>query len=138
MYLPVSYTVSKDHQDLCSFVQLNFALDRKVNFWRGGTNYGPHTTNKVLGLNKDSRSTVGLDVRGLIQLLTLPRQLRRDNCYKLKLVRLISASDVKTVPVTQSVSDDFDKSWTQVASGNFGLDLTWRAPEKTTWMENFI
>ena len=61
---------------------------------------------------------------GLIQLLSLPRQLRKDNCYKLQLVRWILAYDVKTVPVTKSVSDSLDKPWTAVAGGNFGLDLT--------------
>ena len=36
------------------------------------------------------------------------------------------------------MSDSLDKPWTAVAGGNFGLDLTWRPPEKTTWIENFI
>ena len=130
--------MAKDHPDLCSFVQVNFALSRKVKFWHGGDSYGNYDTDKLLGMTKHWRNTLGLDVSGLISLLTLPRQLRRDNLYNLKLVRFIQAKDVKTVPVTEEISDGLDMAWTKVASGNFGLDLTWRPPEKTTWSETFI
>jgi hypothetical protein len=138
IYLPVAHSVSKDHPDLCSFVQVNFALDRAIKTWRGGDQFVDHKTEKVLGLGKSAGNTVGLDVAGLIQLLTPPRQLRRDNCYNLRLIKIVSASTIKTVSVTKSFEDRYDKSWLDVAKGNFGLDLTWRPAEKTTWMESFI
>ena len=138
IYLPIAHSVSKDYPNICSFVQVNFALDRTVKIWRGGNEFSGHKTANVLGLGKWAGHTVGLDVTGLIQLLTLPRQLRRDNCYNLKLIKIVSASAIKTVSVTKSFEDRYDKSWLDVAHGNFGLDLTWRPAEKTTWMENFI
>lgn len=51
---------------------------------------------------------------------------------------MASTSAIETVSVTKSFEDRYDKSWLAVAKGNFGLDLTWRAPGKTTWMESFV
>ena len=106
--------------------------------WNGGTTYNDYTTDKILGLKEYRNITLGLDVSGLISLLTLPRQLRRGNCYTLQVVRPVRAQDVKTVPLSKSYVNAWDKAWLDVASGNYGLDLMWRPPEKTTWMENYI
>ncbi|KAI4263565.1 MAG: hypothetical protein L6R42_001292 [Xanthoria sp. 1 TBL-2021] len=40
--------------------------------------------------------------------------------------------------VSKSYSDSPDVSWLTVAKGNYGLDLTWQPPQKSTWQENFI
>ncbi|KAL9631524.1 MAG: hypothetical protein Q9204_004194 [Flavoplaca sp. TL-2023a] len=120
IYIPVAWSVSKDHPDLGSFVQVNFALSkhRQVLAWR-----------RILAL----------DVAGLVQLLTLPRQFRRDNCYNLKLLKLQQSISLQPAqPVTKSYSDGPDLSWIHVANGNFGLDLVWKPPQKYTWTEQFI
>ena len=96
------------------------------------------STDKILGIKTDRARSVGFDVTGLVQLLSLPRQLRRDNCYNLRLIKILDFGWVKTIPVTKSYSDDRDLSWLTVANGNYGLDLTWKPPEKSTWMESFI
>ena len=92
-----------------------------------------------MGLQKNVQRTLALDVTGLIQLLTLPRQLRKDNCYNLKLLKLQQAISLQPDPgVSKSYSDGPDLSWLHVANGNYGLDLTWQPPQKSTWQENFI
>ena len=131
--------MSKDHPDLCSFVQVNFALSRTVKFWHGEGRFDDIKTDKVLGLPKNVHRTLALDIAGLVQLLTLPRQLRRDNCYNLKLLKLQQAISLQPAqPVSKSYSDGPDLSWIHVANGNFGLDLVWQPPQKYTWTEQFI
>ena len=140
VYLPVAHTVSKDHSDLCSFVQVNFSLNRSVKFWTNEQKFTNIVTDEVLGLRVDVHTTLALDVTGLIELLSLPRQLRRDNCYNLKLVKIHKAGLITPVhlKVSKSFSDQDDISWLQVAKGNYGLDLIWQPPQKSTWQENFI
>ena len=135
----MAYSVSKDHPELCSFVQVNFALSRTVKFWHGEGHFKDIKTDAVMGLPKNVQRTLALDVTGLIELLTLPRQLRRDNCYNLKLLKLQQAISLQPDPgVSKTYSDDPDISWLTVANGNYGLDLTWQPPQKSTWQENFI
>ena len=139
IYFPIAYAVDKDHDDLCGYVQLNFALPRKLRVAAGDKGWLSDVwTDKVLGMKSDAFRSVGFDVSGLVQLLTLPRQLRRDNCYNLRLIKMTSAGAIKTISVTKSYNDGPDKSWLTVANGNFGLDLTWKPAEKSTWMESFI
>ena len=42
----------------------------------------------VLGLRMNVHTTLALNVTGLVQLLSLSRQLRRDNCYYLKFIKI--------------------------------------------------
>ena len=138
IYFPVAYAVDKDHDDLCGFVQVNFALPRKIKLAAGDKDWYDVWTDKVLGMRTDAFRSVGFDVSGLIQLLTLPRQLRRDNCYNLRLIKIMGGGGIKTISVTKSYNDGPDKSWLTIANGNYGLDLTWKPCEKSTWIENFI
>lgn len=118
---------------------MNFALSRTLKVWHGEGHFAEIKTDKVLGLKKNSDRTLALDVAGLIELLTLPRQLRRDNCYNLKLIQLRQGISLVTpTEVAKSFSDSGDKNWIDVAKGNFGLDLMWQPPQKSTWQENFI
>ncbi|KAI4094834.1 MAG: hypothetical protein LQ339_007397 [Xanthoria mediterranea] len=140
IYLPVAYSVSKDHPELCSFVQMNFALSRTVKFWHGEGRFDDVKTDQVLGLQPDVKRTLAVDVTGLIQLLTLPRQLRRDNCYNLKLLQLHPATSMPMddLWISKYYAHKTDISWVTVAKGNYGLDLTWQPPQKSTWEETFI
>ena len=85
-------------------------------------------------------TTLALDVTGLIELLSLPRQLRRDNCYNLKLVKVHKAGMITPVhlKVSKSFRDEDDISWLQIAKSNYGLDLMLQPPQRSTWQENFI
>ena len=71
IYLPVSHSASKDHPNLCSFVQINFALDRTLKVWRGDDKFDDYPTKKLEGLGVSNGLTLGLDVTGLI-LLSMP------------------------------------------------------------------
>lgn len=139
IYLPVAWSVSKDHADLCSYVQVNFALGRTVKVWHGENLFKDVKTDQVLGLMKDEYRTLALNVTGLIELLTLPRQLRKDNCYNLKLIKLQDPNSLQPTQKAEKTQRNYaDISWLTIASGNFGLDLTWSPPQKSTWQENFI
>ncbi|KAL8883421.1 MAG: hypothetical protein Q9192_007175, partial [Flavoplaca navasiana] len=111
-----------------------------VKFWHGeGRRFYNVKTDKVLGCPKNVHRTVALDIAGLVQLLTLPRQLRKDNCYSLKLLKLQQATSLKPFqPVSKSYSDRPDLSWIHVANGSFGLDLVWQPPQKYAWTDQFI
>ncbi|KAL8797923.1 MAG: hypothetical protein Q9182_007120 [Xanthomendoza sp. 2 TL-2023] len=139
IYLPVAHAVSEDHPDLCSFVQINFAVNRTVKFWHGESKFSDVKTDAVLGLPVNKQRTLALNPYKLIQLLTLPRQLRKDNCYNLKLLKLQQSISLQPHPRTsKSYSNGPDVAWTTIAKGNFGVDLTWKPPNKSTWEENFI
>ena len=109
-------------------------------FWTNEQKWTNIQTDDVIGLPMDVHTTLALDVTGLIALLSLPRQLRRDNCYNLKLVKIHKAGLLTPVQlkVSDAFSDQDDVSWLQVAKGNYGLDLIWQPPQKSTWQENFI
>ncbi|CAO1603759.1 hypothetical protein XANCAGTX0491_007337 [Xanthoria calcicola] len=112
IYLPVAHSVSKDYPQLCSFVQVNFALSRTVKFWHGEGHFKDVKTDAVLGLKRDVKMTLALDVTGLIELLALPRQLRKDNCYNLKLLKLQASASLQPNPgVSKTYSDKPDISW---------------------------
>ena len=119
-------------------MQVSFALPRKIKLAQGDKDWFEVSTHKVLGMRTDALRSVGFDVTGLIELLALPRQLRKDNCYNLRLIKAVDSRAIKTIPVTKSYSDKPDKSWTTIANGNYGLDLTWKPAEKSTWVEQYI
>lgn len=82
IYLPLAWSASKDHPELCSFVQASFALGRTVNLWRYGDRFEGLEglkTDKALGTDVEPGYTLGVDVTGLVSLLALPRQFRKDN-----------------------------------------------------------
>ncbi|KAG8527324.1 uncharacterized protein KY384_007476 [Bacidia gigantensis] len=139
IYLPVAHSVNKDHEDLCSFVQVNFALDRKIDMWiEDAECFYEFPTTSTFGLGIWADRTLGVDVSSLIELLCLPRQLRKNHCYALKLIKLVNSGSISHVDLKFNISDEHDKSWVDVAKGNFGLDLTWLPAEKTLWAENFV
>lgn len=81
-----------------------------------------------------SNRTLGIDVYGLMHLLCIPRQLRRDNAFGLRLLKAIDRTTVVTARLDGNYSADYDISWLTVARANFGLDLQWKpAPEQSNW-----
>ncbi|PYI00109.1 hypothetical protein BO71DRAFT_404826 [Aspergillus ellipticus CBS 707.79] len=83
--------------------------------------------------------TMAINIRQLVNLLSLPRHLRGHNCFSAHIVRMV---DRKLTPIkagpAQFVSDAADISWTTVASANYGLSIQWRPPQPTTWLADFI
>lgn len=139
IYLPMAYTADEQHPTLCAFVQLNFAQERTVNIWRGSS-FLSHPMHRVYGLNTAPNYTVGFDVLGLIQLLAVPRQLRRANPYAMKFIKIVHRNNVNTVALQPSGTfrHQHDIEWTKVASANFGLEIQWKPTQRGTWLSNFL
>ena len=140
IYIPIAYSADKDHPELCSFIQISFALDRTVSIWRGDDKFLDHKTDKTLSTGVAHDFTLGLDVTGLIALLTIPRQLRKDNCYNLKLIKITHRDTIggRNLGFHETYNSDLDKNWTDVIDGNYGLEVQWKPPTKTSWFEDFI
>ena len=83
---------------------------------------------------------MGLDVYGLLQLLSLPRQLRTTNAYASKMISLVPFSSVKTIPVTAECirKNAYDLSWLQISKANFGLELQWVPHKPTGWFVEYV
>lgn len=137
IYIPVAHSASKDYPHLSTWVQVNFCFDRDVSIWRGADHFLNHKCNKLKGLNMWANSAVGLDIPGLVALLTVPRQFRKVNPYTARLIRIVPTESIKTVGVTKTLKDSNDFSWKDIQSAHSGLDLMWKKPEKSTWFEDF-
>ncbi|KAE8353395.1 hypothetical protein BDV28DRAFT_164978 [Aspergillus coremiiformis] len=148
IYIPVAHQASEDHPELCTFVHVNFAAaDTGVKMFHhlGNSPMNPATAwkwvtlKKTLGLQHWSNLTVGININGLVNLLSLPRQLRAQNAFTSKNIIIIDGRMVKSPKVERSYNDSTDFDWAKVASANFGLSIQWKpAPEKKDWLENFV
>lgn len=83
---------------------------------------------------------IGFDIYGLINLLSLPRQMRKESAYTSKLVTRFYYDQMKTVATTSTWWDERDFDWTKVAQANFGLSVQWKPPNPTStpWYLNFL
>ena len=127
IYLPVSYYVSPDYPDLCMYVQINFTRMKEVTVWQGGDKQMVLESDDTLGLKRRSQYTLGLDCFGLIELLTLPRQLRKRGPFKSRLLKVVGNGNIKNVkPVEHSYSDSYDFSWLTISKVQ--STSPWREP----------
>lgn len=78
------------------------------------------------GLIRRPGRTLGLDIYGLAQMLSIPRQLRKGSPFQSRLLRVVPFRDVKTVPVQRRYYDKYDFDWPTVCKANFGIDVQWR------------
>ncbi|KAL9038035.1 MAG: hypothetical protein Q9214_005443, partial [Letrouitia sp. 1 TL-2023] len=138
IYLPLAYTADQDHPGLCAWIQINFAQSRKVRIWRGGNTFTEHPCDSTYGLGVWREATLGIDVQGLIQLLSLPRQLREANAYASKLVKIVNMNNVNTAGLGPTYYAGWDIDWTTIANANFGLDVQWKPAQRGSWLENFF
>lgn len=138
IYLPLAYTVSQEHSRLSAWVQVSFAQTRSVMIWRSGTTFLSHPIHSTYGLGVYEQSVIGFDVHGLMQLLALPRQLRNDNAYASKLIRIIPRASLASQGSTTTLFARHNISWLTVANANFGLDLQWKPAQRSSWLENFM
>ena len=97
-----------------------------------------HPCDSTYGLGVWRGHTLGIDVQGLIQLLSLPRQLRKANAYASRLVKLVPMGDVRTAPLGPTYYAGWDIDWTTIAKANFGLDVQWKPAQRGSWFENFF
>ncbi|KAI4281611.1 MAG: hypothetical protein L6R38_003552 [Xanthoria sp. 2 TBL-2021] len=95
---------------------------------------------RLYGLNVHPNTTVAFDVPGLIQLLSVPRQLRRANPYAMKFIKMVNRNNVHTalLPSFGTFRHHHDMDWTRVASANFGLEIQWKPTQRGTWLSNFL
>ena len=136
IYLPIAFHADENHRPLSTWVQINFALNRTVNIWNGRlvNNTQHFRLSSTYGLPVTSNRTLGIDVHRLMHLLYLPRQLRRNNAYGLRFLKVVDRTMVTTVQLSTNYSSDYDISWPTVARANFGLDLQWKpVPKQSNW-----
>ncbi|KAH8423231.1 uncharacterized protein LDX57_000988 [Aspergillus melleus] len=147
IYIPVAHQASEDHPELCTFQHVNFASANarismlhhtgdpaKPNvFWKDVT------FSKTHGLQDWNNLTLGVNINGLVNLLSLPRQLRAQNAFTSKNLIMLEAKMVASPKIEQTIMDRADFDWAQVASANFGLSVQWKVVvKKQDWLENFI
>ena len=111
--------------------------------WHGTSNkFITYPSDKTYGLALAESNTVGVIIYALLQLLSLPRQLRRTNAYAAKLVCIIPRDSLKTVPLSPSGQryDSNDFNWTQVAKASMGLELQWKPfiREQQGWLADYF
>lgn len=147
IYIPIAQQASEDHPELCTFYQVNFAVanDKVKILHHSGPARKPTVTwrdvslNKTLGLGDWWSLTVGINFNGLVELLSLPRQLRAQNAFSSGNIIMIDKDLVASPRIEQSYSDDADFDWAKVASANYGLAIQWKpAIKKQDWLENFL
>ncbi|PYI35244.1 hypothetical protein BP00DRAFT_412198 [Aspergillus indologenus CBS 114.80] len=152
IYIPIAHQASEEYPDVCTFLQVNFAIPRQITVtvhpavdsadrlsWVGAQSTGTINLDATLGLAPDAQWTMAINVRQLVNLLSLPRALRGHNCFSARIIRMV---DRKLTPTkagtTPFVSDGTDLSWATVASANYGLSIQWKPPQPTTWLADFI
>ncbi|APA13765.1 hypothetical protein sscle_11g085350 [Sclerotinia sclerotiorum 1980 UF-70] len=140
IYLPLSYYASESNQNLCCFVQINFAQNRTVAVWRGGNSMVTHAMNITTGLGVHHGHTIGLNVHELLKLLALPRQLRKQNPYAARLIKIVPNNSVATQNIRNVTTyrHEYDVEWLTVAKANFGLDLQWKPAQRSSWLNDFF
>ncbi|KAM0347326.1 hypothetical protein ACHAPU_004845 [Fusarium lateritium] len=138
IYIPVAHSASKDHPELSTWLQVSFVQPRNISIWRGGSTFLGHQTDSQNGLRVHRTHTVGFDITGLTELLCCPRQFRKVNVYEAKFVKILEASKVRTVSVSDSYSDAYDFSWLTITRAHSGLNIEWGKGEKGSWFEDFF
>ncbi|PWY67076.1 hypothetical protein BO94DRAFT_434434, partial [Aspergillus sclerotioniger CBS 115572] len=151
IYIPVAHQASEDFPEVCTFLQVNFAINREVsiltqpeiwafdcNGWVVVDRVETVTLDSTLGLASDAKWTMAINIRQLVNLLSLPRPLRIHNCFSSHCIRFVDRKLTPTKGPAQMFSDSADLSWTAVASANYGLTIQWKPPEATTWLAGFL
>ncbi|RYO84983.1 hypothetical protein DL762_005394 [Monosporascus cannonballus] len=134
----LKYDAGPEYPDLCSYVHINCTRMRQAEIWIGGELQEVLRCNNTTGLPVLGGKTLGPDIDNLVQLLSLPRQLRKGSPFQSRLLKLVSYTAIKSVPYEYRYSDSYDISWPTVAKANFGVDVQWRPVEKTNWWGRFL
>ncbi|KAE8136538.1 hypothetical protein BDV38DRAFT_283753 [Aspergillus pseudotamarii] len=151
IYIPVAQQTSEDYPELCTFLQVSFAIRRDASImtypeiWNAdGRNYivvdreETFPLDPTLGLLPDGRWALAINIRKLVNLLSLPRQLRGHDCFSSRSIVMVDRKLTPTTGAAQNFSSSADLSWTTVAGANYGLSLQWKPPQATMWLADFI
>ncbi len=139
IYFPIAHSTDKDYPQLCTYVQINFALSRTLPVWRGGEEFANHRFDATQGLGIWSDHAVGIDVYNALTLLSMPRQLRKGNVFNLKMIKIVDRTTIdNSVMYLGGSWPEYDFDWKSIANASFGLDLQWKPCQKSTWIESFL
>ncbi|KAK1140113.1 hypothetical protein N8T08_010869 [Aspergillus melleus] len=103
-----------------------------------GENIETFKLDATLGLAPDAKWTMAINIRQLVNLLSLPRPLRGHNCFSSHIIRMVDRKFTPTTGTAQKFTDGPDLSWTIFASANYGLSIQRTPPTPTTWLADFI
>ncbi|KAK8009901.1 hypothetical protein PG990_008866 [Apiospora arundinis] len=139
IYIPVAQSASKEYPHLSTWVQVKFSRDQKVDILRDTGKFEKQEMTKLKGLAIAREQTIGLNIAGLVELLTIPRHYRKADMtpFTAKLVKIVPASTVKTVKVSASYEHGGDLEWTAIEKAHSGLDVMWKKAEKGSWVGDF-
>lgn len=139
IYIPVAQSASKEYPHLSTWVQVKFSRDQTVDILRDTGRFEKQEMTKLKGLAIAREQTIGLNIAGLVELLTIPRHYRKAGMtpFTAKLVKIVPASTVKTVKLSASYEHGGDLEWTAIEKAHSGLDVMWKKAEKGSWVEDF-
>ncbi|CAI7590405.1 unnamed protein product [Penicillium bialowiezense] len=151
IYIPVAQQASEEYPELCTFLNVNFAIDREVRIlsyhckWAQEFGYDVSDgvwetvkTEVALGLRPHVQWTLAINVPQLVNLLSVPRFLRKHNVFSSQTIRMVDAACVSAKGHVQTFSDGADLSWTAIVNANFGLTVQWAPPDPSAWLVDFI
>ncbi len=138
IYFPLCHKTDEAHQNLGTYIQVNFTQRNGAQIWRpDGNKFAWHPFDSQLGLGRYDNYSVGIDTKELYDLLSLPRQLRNTNIYTSKAIQLLPATTVRTA--SHAVyRPKWQHDFATIASANFGVDLTWAPYEYTSFILNLV
>lgn len=130
---------------------MNFAIDREVRIlsyrceWASDFGYDVSEgvwetvrTDVALGLPPDGKQTLAINIPQLVNLLSVPRFLRKHNLFSSQTIRMVDSACVSTKGHVQTFSDSADIDWTAIVKSNFGLTVQWAPPNPSAWLVDFI
>ncbi|KZF20251.1 hypothetical protein L228DRAFT_249930 [Xylona heveae TC161] len=138
IYIPLAHRASEDYDQICTFLHISFTHTGEVRIWSQGDQFLSFTCNTTDGLGVRRDHTIGINMYGLMNLLSLPRQLRNETAFTSKLVRVVPSTEVQTRALGPTYWNDHDFDWVMVAGANYGLSLQWAPHQPTTWFQNFF
>jgi len=79
-------------------------MDRETLIWCGEGDFCERGTSKLNGLGIVPEAAMELNIRGLVELLTIPCQFRQTDPYQAKLIKLVNSEDIRTIIQTAMIS----------------------------------
>jgi len=137
IYIPVAYSAGENYPHLSQWVQVNFTSGVSHGVWRENW-FSPIRSDRKLGFKCQPWSTLAIDITGLTQLLSCPRQFRKVNPYSGKFIRTVMRDFVKTVPLSKSYSHEFDFDWVNIVQIHSGINIQYGKATKGSWFEDFF
>ncbi|KAJ4985113.1 hypothetical protein SVAN01_09416 [Stagonosporopsis vannaccii] len=141
IYVPLAQSASEHYPGISTFVHVNFAINQSVPIWRDDVKaFINHDFNILAGPKPHWRLSMGFDIAGLIQLLSIPQELRNGNVYTNKLIVLTTSEDVGSYGKHSHITDAYDIDMPAVIKANRGLNMQWvPPPEKNSpWFVKFV